>query len=338
MTVTATTSASTGKLVEVSAPDFDLAITLDSGQVFNWERSGDGFVGTIAEQPIYVEQRDGSLVIAVDKLDRKYRSSFRRLVRNSHQTVRHVPFVLIVRRYFALDHPLAEICASFPNDPAMNAARDFCRGLRIIRQPKWECLATFICSSMKQVAHIRQISHKLRERFGEPRKIRNEIVYPFPAPERIAASSEKELRKCALGYRAKNLLATARQIASGDVDLEKLAQLSDTELRAHLCGLPGVGAKVANCVMLFAYERLRAFPIDVWIERVLREKYFPRARKLNAARLWAFTQEYFGNHGGYAQQYLFHHARKSRARTNKTTSTGRLSPSRACDNVSVLNS
>jgi N-glycosylase/DNA lyase len=76
-----------------------------------------------------------------------------------------------------------------------------------------------------------------------------------------------------------------------------------------LCELPGVGAKVANCVMLFAYERLRAFPIDVWIERVLREKYFPRARKLNAARLRAFTEGYFGDHGGYAQQYLFHHAR-----------------------------
>src|SRR5213078_756968 len=76
--------------------------------------------------------------------------------------------------------------------------------------------------------------------------------------------------------------------------------------------LPGVGAKVANCVMLFAYERLRAFPIDVWIERVLREKYFPRARKLNAARLQAFTEGYFGDHGGYAQQYLFHHARMTK--------------------------
>jgi N-glycosylase/DNA lyase len=76
-----------------------------------------------------------------------------------------------------------------------------------------------------------------------------------------------------------------------------------------------VGAKVANCVMLFAYERLRAFPIDVWIERVLREKYFPRARKLNATRLRTFTEKYFGDHGGYAQQYLFHHARMAKTKT-----------------------
>src|SRR4029077_8928666 len=95
-----------------------------------------------------------------------------------------------VAHYFALDHPLAEICASFPNDPVMNAARGFCRGLRIIRQPKWECLATFICSSMKQVAHIRQISLALRKRFGDQRSVANQLVYTFPPAQRIARVSE----------------------------------------------------------------------------------------------------------------------------------------------------
>ena len=163
---------------------------------------------------------------------------------------------------------------------------------------------------MKQVAHIRQISRKLRQRFGERRQVENYIVHTFPSAERIAASTERELRKSALGYRAKNLLGTARAVSSAD--LEAWSVLSDDDLQKQLCQLPGVGAKVANCVMLFAYERLRAFPIDVWIERVLREKYFPRARKLNAARLQAFTQKYFGEQGGYAQQYLFHHARTTR--------------------------
>jgi N-glycosylase/DNA lyase len=276
-------------LAKISAPDFDLAMTLNSGQVFHWRKAGQGFVGTISDEAAYVEQRGNSLESTAGED--------------------------LIRHYFALDHSLAEICASFPNDPAMNAARDFCRGLRIIRQPKWECLATFICSSMKQVAHIRQISHSLRERFGERLEIVDHILHAFPGAERIAASSEKELRKCALGYRAKNLLATARLIAGGDVDLENLAKLSDVDLRARLCELPGVGAKVANCVMLFAYERLRAFPIDVWLERVLREKYFPRARKLNATRLRTFTEKYFGDHGGYAQQYLFHHARMAKTKT-----------------------
>ena len=334
-------------LTEISATDFDLTKTLESGQVFHWEKIDKGFGGTIGDQAVYVEQRGDALKIRASQkqLDRFKQSSWsgtgseERIVGGT------------VARYFALDHPLAEICASFPQDATMKAARDFCRGLRIIRQPKWECLATFICSSMKQVAHIRQISHALRRRFGETRNVElqrsiqnahggsaaprailidsasptfvnieqgtarptyNHTVCTFPSAARLAKSSEKNLRECALGYRAKNLLATARLVANGDVDLEKWTALADVDLRAKLSELPGVGAKVANCVMLFAYERLRAFPIDVWIERVLRENYFPRARKLNAARLRTFTQEHFGGHGGYAQQYLFHHARMNK--------------------------
>jgi N-glycosylase/DNA lyase len=282
------------KLTRVPAPDFNLAMTLNSGQVFHWEKIGNGFVGTISERAVYVEQ--GSNVLKVRCGETPSRLPRRALPR-------------IIVNYFALDHPLVAICASFPNDPAMSAARHFCRGLRIIRQPKWECLATFICSSMKQVAHIRQISKALRGRFGDQRKIENQVVYTFPSPQRISRASEEELRKCALGYRAKNLLATARLVGSGEADLDAWSALPDADLRKRLCALPGVGAKIANCIMLFAYERLRAFPIDVWIQRVLREKYFPRKRKTTAQRLQEFSETYFGEYGGYAQQYLFHHAR-----------------------------
>jgi N-glycosylase/DNA lyase len=197
----------------------------------------------------------------------------------------------------------------------MSSAKEFCRGLRIIRQPEWECLGTFICSSMKQVAHIRQISLALRKRFGTPRTIHGCDVYGFPSAARLAQSTEQQLRKCALGYRAGNLLATARLVGSGEADLESWRRLPDDELRTRLCEMPGVGAKVANCVMLFAYERLRAFPIDVWIERVLKLQYFPRKEKVTALELRAFCDEYFGEHGGYAQQYLFHHARTGPARS-----------------------
>ncbi|HEX3817769.1 MAG TPA: DNA glycosylase [Chthoniobacterales bacterium] len=276
--------------MEIPAPDFDLALTLDSGQTFHWEPAGAGFVGAIGARAVYVEQRGDSLFVRPG---------------NAAQ---------LCARYFALDHPLAEICAALPNDPAMRAAAAFCRGLRIMRQPRWECLATFITSSMKQVAHIRQISRTLRERFGEARSLGDMSVPIYPTAQRIAALDEETLRSCALGYRAKNLLATAQQIASRQVDLDVLASLSDDELRAALCALSGVGAKVANCVMLFAYERLRAFPIDVWVERVLREKYFPRRRKFQPNELEKFSAKYFGAHGGYAQQYLFHHARKTTPR------------------------
>jgi len=94
-------------------------------------------------------------------------------------------------------------------------------------------------------------------------------------------------------------------VSSGQADLKAWSALSDAELRKQLCALPGVGPKIANCVMLFAYERLRAFPIDVWIARVLRQHYFSRRRKMSAQRLRQFSETYFGEHGGYAQQYLF---------------------------------
>ena len=283
------------KFTTIRAPDFDLEKTLESGQVFHWQRIGDGFVGAIDDLPVYVEQRANVLTVRDGEAARSPRRS--------------LPG--IVAHYFALDHPLAEICDSFPKDPVMNAARDFCRGLRIIRQLKWECLATFICSSMKQVAHIRQISLALRKRFGDQRKIDNYLVYAFPSAQRVARASEKQLRDCKLGYRAKNLWGTARLVSCGQADLEAWSALSDDELRKQLCALPGVGPKIANCVMLFAYERLRAFPIDVWIERVLRQQYFSRRRKMTAQRLREFLERYFGKHGGYAQQYLFHHARVS---------------------------
>ena len=295
-------------MIGIRAPDFDLEKTLNSGQVFHWEKSGDGFVGTIRDQPVYVEQSTEMLKVRFGGPQKPTREP------------RVFPGSVAV--YFALDHPLAEICGSFPKDPVMNAARGFCRGLRIIRQPKWECLTTFICSSMKQVAHIRQISLALRKRFGEERKIGDQLVYCFPSAHQLAQAAEKELRDCKLGYRAKNVQATAQLVSSGQANLEAWSALPDPELRKQLCALPGVGPKIANCVMLFAYERLRAFPIDVWIERVLKQHYFSRRKKMSAPRLRDFSETYFGQHGGYAQQYLFHHAR-SRGRGDRAIEVNR---------------
>ncbi len=260
---------------------FHLDRTLGCGQVFHWRREGDAWIGAIGNEPVRVEQRGERLTVTAG--------------------AEHV-----VRDYFALDHPLDEIYASFPRDDAMCAAVEFCHGLRIVRQPAWECLATFITSAMKQVAHIAQISHTLRERYGA------EVapgIFSYPSPARLAALSEADLRECKLGFRAKNLLGAARMVASGEVDLDHAAALGDDEARAELCRLPGVGEKVANCALLFGFGRLAAFPIDVWIERVLRDLYFRRKRNVTARRLREFSASYFGPYGGYAQQYLFHHAR-----------------------------
>src|SRR5205085_7689584 len=294
----------------------------------HWVADDGGFYGLIGELPVFVRQEGRKLCVKVAP-PACSRTSFG-AGRRGEDHPRALDATATIRNYFALDHQLDEICRSFPKDSVMDASADYCRGLRIIRQPKWECLATFICSSMKQVAHIRQISQTLRKRFGEPRPTEHRVLYTFPTANSVAVTSEKELRGCALGYRAKNLRATAKLVSSGEANLEDWSRWPDAKLRAYLGALPGVGPKVANCVMLFAYQRLRAFPIDVWIERVLRQQYFPSRKKVTAQRLREFSETYFGEHGGYAQQYLFHHARTALRKPTTSRTSGRQASSLTC--------
>ena len=270
--------------------DFDLAATLDSGQTFHWHPAAEGFVGTIEGEPVFISQPGpDELVVSDGTAD-------------------------IVRHYFALDHDLGKIRRALPqDDPHLARALEHAPGLRIMRQPKWECLATFITSSLKQVAHIRQMSLAMRRRFGVKVSSTHGVdLYDYPTPQALAEAGEAALRECGLGYRAKTLHQTASLIARGEFDLDAVSPLNDEAACEKLCELPGVGPKIAQCVMLFAYERLGAFPIDVWIERALRELYFARSRrKPKSKKLREFAWKHFGEYRGYAQQWLFHHARTS---------------------------
>jgi N-glycosylase/DNA lyase len=277
-------SSKVTRLRSVPAPHFDLEKTLNSGQVFHWTRHERGFVGAIAENLVYLEQLGDSIQVFPEQSK-------------------------LSAHYFALDHPLPEILETFPTDPVIKVAVEFCRGLRIIRQPHWECLATFLTSPLKQVQHIRAISLAIRNRFGR-RLRRDEIeAFSYPSPEQVADIPLEKLLECKLGFRAANLIASAQRVASGAVDLDALHGLSTEEARAALCELPGVGEKIANCVLLFAYERLDAVPVDVWIARVLKEVYFAGRTKVPLRELKSFAADYFGSYAGYAQQYLFHHWR-----------------------------
>jgi len=271
-------------LSEIAAEGIDLAKSLNSGQVFHWIQHGKGFVGVIDQEPCYLEQSENKLLVS------------RGLTSQA-------------RRYLALDHRIADIHRTFPNDPTLNAAVCYAAGIRILRQPVWECLATFLTSALKQVAHIRSISLLIRERYGRKLEVAGTTVFSYPGPEILGRLSLDDLRACRLGFRAANLLAAARMVAEAEIDLTRLAKLPSDEMRTELCRFPGVGDKIANCVLLFAFGRLEVMPIDVWIARVLREKYFPEKNKIRPAQLAEFCREYFGPYAGYAQQYLFHHWR-----------------------------
>jgi N-glycosylase/DNA lyase len=260
----------------------DLEATLRSGQSFSWNRTADGrWRGWIDGRPCLVWRHDEVLRAVGPAL--------------THEAV---------RRYFGLDAPLPDIFATFPSDPWLDRARGFAPGLRVLRQEPWETLCNFICSSLKQIVQIAQINAGLRRALGEP--VAPPDLYAFPSPARLAHASEAQLRECRLGFRARHLFVTARQIAQGEVSLEKVESMPTSEAREELMRLRGVGEKVANCVLLFAYGRLEAFPIDVWVERVLRQLYYKGSRRVKLGRMADFSREHFGPNGGYAQQFLFH--------------------------------
>ncbi len=169
----------------------------------------------------------------------------------------------------------------------------------------WECLASFICSSNKQIVQIKQIIVQLCERFGDPLPVSpgQKPAFSFPSCERIAAASEAELRACKMGFRAPYMLQTAQMIVRGEASLTRKTTLA--EMREELLKFHGVGVKVANCALLFGYGFEQAFPVDVWIMKALQQLYFPK-RRVKLKRLHHFSETHFGPYSVYAQQYLFH--------------------------------
>jgi len=277
--------------------DYDLAATLTSGQAFRWKQTGSAWEGVVAGR--WVELRQDEKGISARSAE----------TRCDWDWLRH---------YLQLDVDLKKIIATFPNDDAMRASVAACKGLRLLRQEPWECLASFILSSTKQIVQIQQIVRALCECFGSPVAVPagHAPEYAFPTPQQIASAAERDLRACKMGFRAPNLLATAKMVAAGEIDLRALAEQDCETASTALVQLPGVGEKIANCVLLFAYGFQDAFPVDVWVRKALMQLYFPR-RRPSPQRLQRFICTYFGPNSGYAQQYLFHYMRTQMPRTRK---------------------
>jgi len=270
--------------------DYDLDATMSSGQVFGWEKLNDSWVGVVDNNWVRLQSFSGGIraVTAATRNDWKW-----------------------LKHFLQIEVNLRDVLATFPNDdPHLNAALKSCRGLRLLRQSPWECLASFILSSTKQIVQIRQIVRTLSLRHGTPvtTPAKHAPAFAFPTADQIAKLSEQELRDCKMGFRAKYLSAVAHRVASGELELQKIQQLPRSAAREELTKLPGVGEKIADCVLLFAYDFPTAFPIDVWVARALSQFYF-KGRHTRPHELRQFADRHFGPNAGYAQQYLFHHIR-----------------------------
>jgi N-glycosylase/DNA lyase len=213
-------------------------------------------------------------------------------------------------KYLQLDVDMDRVLASFPEDPVLQAAVRRHHGLRLLRQEPWECLASFVLSSTKQIVQIRQVVREVCRRYGESVRVPagHAPVWAFPEAAVLAEITEQALRECRMGFRARYLLGTAQAVARRRVDLWALSGGSLDQAREALMSLPGVGRKIADCVLLFGLGFDRAFPVDVWVMRALREGYFA-GEQVSTLRLLAWVEDRFGPWAGYAQQYLFHRAR-----------------------------
>ncbi|WP_312942912.1 DNA glycosylase [Oscillibacter sp.] len=254
--------------------EFDIGKIADSGQCFRLKRLEEGRFRAVAGNR-WIELQEQPDAWALDCSKEEFDGFW--------------------RGYFDLDTDYAAFRAAVPEkDAYLTAATAFGSGIRILRQDPWEMLVTFIISQRKNIPAIRACVETLCRRYGEVLG----PEYGFPSAEALAAAGEEGLRACALGYRAGYILAAARLVEAGTLNLAALAELDDEALPETLMTVPGVGVKVASCVALFGYHRIAAFPRDVWINRVVREHYRGR-----------FPLYRYKGFAGVMQQYLFYYAR-----------------------------
>jgi N-glycosylase/DNA lyase len=281
----------------IPARDYDLAATLDNGQCFRWRPVDGAWEGVALRH--WVRLRAVPNGIEASFLDDTGEAADAppRWLTDYLQT--HVDFHDATR--------------TFPDDAPMRAALAACHGLRLLRQEPWEALVSFICSATKQVVHIRQIIEHLCTRHGSPVPAPERCgpQFAFPTPRQIAPCTEAQMLACRMGFRAPRVLAAARAVVEGRLDLARIGTLTLDGAREELMRLNGVGPKIADCALLFGWGFAQAFPVDVWILRALRELYFPR-RRPTPARLRHFIATHFGPHAGWAQQCLFHYMRVHR--------------------------
>lgn len=261
--------------------DFSLKYTLESGQFFHWERRGG----------IYYIVSDGRLF----KIFQDQNKLFFEGVSSDY-----------LEHFLALDFNIRKICASFPAGKFLDKAVERYWGLRILRQEPWECTMAFILSSISSIKNITKDLKSICTRYGE--RLSLDGFTGFAVPPAGFKTSEKELRKMKVGFRSEYIEKASKLCREGF--FESIKNSKYDVAREVLMSIPGVGPKIAGCVLLFAYGFLDSFPVDTWIRKVMIRLY--RQNKLSDSQIADFGRNYFGQYAGYAQQYLFMWSRENK--------------------------
>ncbi len=212
----------------------------------------------------------------------------------------------MINSFLHLDMSYKDIENNFISDDILSKTIPVCHGMRILKQDEWETIISFIISANNNIGRIKKIIEAISKLCGEKKICGDRVYYAFPTPQALSKISVDELYKCGCGYRAPYIKNTSTAIANG-FDIKCVYEMGYDEGKNYLCQLMGVGPKVADCILLFAYNKFEAFPVDTWVKKILKELY--NFEPKNNREAVAFAHKNFGSFAGIAQQYLFHYVR-----------------------------
>jgi N-glycosylase/DNA lyase len=276
----------------INTDDLDLELTLTCGQTFCWHRTegelygdgGDEFYTFRNGKPLIVRQNDESLKIETNL------------------------GISEVEEALGLHHDIEEVFDQFPADPRLDKAREELWGLRIVQDEFFPCLISYLCSPQMRIPRIKKMHNQIAREYGETVDYNGRSLLRFPDREELSEASEDDLRELGIGYRAKYISETMDILQEG-FDHSEMDEMSYFEAREHLKKLYGVGNKVADCVLLFSKGFYEAYPLDTWALKAV-EKYYPEHHSEDYEEASRNLRDHFGEYSGYAQEYIFHAARK----------------------------
>jgi N-glycosylase/DNA lyase len=277
---------------------FNLDFTLCCGQAFRWDKHREWWYGVVGEKVFKLRQKGCQLEF--ENVGEEF-----------------------VVHYVGLKDDLPGIYVDIERDEHIQAAIRQFKGLRILRQDPWECLISYICATYKNVEAIKLMLLNLARKYGERKSLDSLDFYTFPTQEKLAKAHLEGLASCGVGYRARYVSETAKKVHENCFEFDRLRKASYEKAKNELLSFAGVGPKVADCVLLFSLGKLEAFPVDVWMRRVILRYYRPHFSKefINRVQegrslsdseyseLNLFGRGYFGKYAGYAQEYLYHRER-----------------------------
>ena len=278
------------KIILKDMKDFEPKHIFECGQAFRWFVEEDNSYTTIAYgKTLNVKRENEDIILSNTNLE---------------------DFNNIWYHYFDLGRDYGQIKKQLSKDPILKEAINFGQGIRILNQEPFEMVISFIISANNQIPRIKKSIELISKEYGSYiGKFMDKDIYAFPRPDRLSKARPEDLREISkVGFRDVRIVETSKIIANGDLDLEKIFEVGRDEGKEMLMTLPGVGPKVSDCILLFAFNKDEAFPVDVWVKRVM--EHFYLKEDTNVKLIGDHGARIFGSLAGFAQQYLFYYARE----------------------------